>query len=59
MFLLKFTSVAGVLGDRRSTTLELLSFGVLLAGFGDETGSESDPGVLSFRAVRGVAGYTF
>lgn len=52
-----YTSVAGVRGDRRSTTLGLLSLGVLL--FGDENESGSDPGVLSFRAVRGVVGDGF
>lgn len=54
------TSVIGLLGDLRSTTLGLLSFGVLLAGLGDEpTESESAPGTLSWRAVRGVAGDFF
>lgn len=38
------------------TTLGLLSFGVLLAGWGEETESPSEPGVFSCRAVRGVAG---
>lgn len=52
-----YTSVAGVRGDRRSTTLGLLSLGVLL--FGDENESGSDAGVLSFRAVRGVVGDGF
>lgn len=39
----------------RSTTLGL-PFGVLFMGLAaDETESESDPGSLSWRAVRGVA----
>lgn len=51
------TSTAGLRGDwRRPTTLGLLSFGVLLAGFRDETESTSGPEVPSFRAVFGVAG---
>jgi hypothetical protein len=51
------TSDIGLRGDLRSTTLGLLSFGVLLAGCGEEeNASESDPGVLSWRAVWGVVG---
>jgi len=50
------TSDIGLRGDLRSMVLGLLSFGVLLAGCGEETESDSDPGVLSCRAVRGVAG---
>lgn len=50
------TSIAGLRGDR-PTTLGLRSLGILL--FGDENESGSDPGVLSFRAVRGVAGEGF
>lgn len=50
------TSITGLRGDRRPTTLGLLSLGVLVAGFGDETESASEPGVLSFRVVFGVAG---
>lgn len=50
------TSIAGLRGDRRPITLGLLSFGVLLAGFGDETESTSGPEVLSFRAVFVVDG---
>ena len=35
----------------------LLSFGVLIAGFGEDVAeSGSEPGVLSWRAVRVVAG---
>lgn len=54
------TSVAGLRGDLRSIILGLLSFGVLLAGWGEaEFESEPDPGALSWRAVRGVAGDVF
>lgn len=49
------TSVAGLRGDLRSGTLGLFSFGVLLAGFGERE-SEPDPGIFSWRAVRGVEG---
>lgn len=49
------TSDAGLRGDLRSRTFGVLSFGVLLVGF-TEGESESGPGILSFRAVRGVAG---
>lgn len=51
------TSIAGLCGDRRPITLGLLSFGVLLSGFGNETESTSAvPEVLSFRAVFAVDG---
>ena len=49
------TSDTGLRGDLRSVTLGL-DFGVLVALFRDETESASDPDVLSWRAVRGVAG---
>lgn len=49
------TSDAGLRGDLRSRAFGVLSFGVLLVGF-TEGESESGPGILSFRAVRGVAG---
>lgn len=55
-----YTSITGLRGDLRSTTLGLLSLGVLIDGRGeDENLSESAPAILSWRAVRGVAGDLF
>ena len=48
-----YTSDTGLLGDLRSTTLGLLSFGVLEAWFEEDTESESDVAVLSWRTALG------